>query len=132
MGFIKKLYSLCVLSICNSLKNNPTCSESFLIFQHAKRFELLALQHMYNSHSADKDQYIYAYQRNAFWYFLHAALKGYSESQYKLGICYLKGELGLTQDKYIAQKWFTLAANQGHLDALYELNLIRTSQQYPH
>ena len=29
---------------------------------------------------------IQKYQRNAIWYFLHSALKGYSTAQYKLGM----------------------------------------------
>lgn len=66
----------------------------------------------------------YSNQRNAIWYFLHSALKGYSVSQYKLGICYLKGQLGLQPNIKLAEKWLILAANQGHPQAINELKNI--------
>lgn len=67
------------------------------------------------------------YQRNAIWYFLHAALKGYSTAQYKLGMLYLKGQLGLDANKTTARKWLLLAANQGHTDAQIVLSELHWS-----
>ncbi|AXQ23755.1 sel1 repeat family protein [Acinetobacter wuhouensis] len=97
-------------------------SESMHIYHRATGYEHLALNRLYeiNFDSKFNDQ-IHKYQRNAIWYFLHAALKGYSTAQYKLGMLYLQGQLGLDANKATAQKWLLLAANQGHVDAQNQL-----------
>ncbi|MCG2608021.1 hypothetical protein LZZ98_05625 [Acinetobacter sp. SM34] len=43
--------------------------------------------------------------RNAIWNFLSAALKGHRDAQYKLGLCYLNGNLGLDKNYTRAQEW---------------------------
>lgn len=59
--------------------------------------------------------------RNAIWNFLSAALKGHRDAQYKLGLCYLNGDLGL-EKKYIrAEEWLEKAAMQGHPEAIKTL-----------
>ncbi len=97
-------------------------SESMHIYHRATSYEHLALNQQYkldiDYHHNEK---IYKYQRNAIWYFLHSALKGYSSAQYKLGMIYLQGQLGLSPDKVNAYKWLLLAANQGHLEARDQL-----------
>ena len=42
-------------------------------------------------------------------------------AQYNLGVCYDGGNLGLTQSSKRAIEYYTLAANQGHPDAQYNL-----------
>lgn len=97
-------------------------SESMHTYHRATSYEHLALN---QRDPLDLDQRlnekIQKYQRNAIWYFLHSALKGYSTAQYKLGMIYLQGQLGLSPDKKNAYKWLLLAANQGHLEAQYQL-----------
>lgn len=55
------------------------------------------------------------YEKAAEW-FEKAANQGYMYSQYSLGDAYLYGE-GVEQNAKLAQKWFQLAAMQGHKDA---------------
>lgn len=52
--------------------------------------------------------------RNAVWNFLNAALRGHKEAQYKLGLSYLNGELGLDKNFSHAELWLKKAAAQGH------------------
>ncbi len=117
--------------ICHSTKDHSgdfsPFSESFFSYRRAKYFQYLAL---FNSDAkfALKTTTPYSNQRNAIWYFLHSALKGYSVSQYELGICYLKGQLGLQPNLQQAEKWLALAAKQGHLEAIDELRNIDFSQ----
>ena len=97
-------------------------SETMQIYYCATRHEFRAV-HQFHSENFDPHfrEQIIVNQRNAIWYFLEAALKGYSTAQYKLGILYLHGQLGLTTNTIKAQKWLSLAANQGHLDAQEQL-----------
>jgi uncharacterized protein len=98
-------------------------SESMHIYHRATSFEHLALNNHYSVHyDLHRHERVYTYQRNAIWYFLHAALKGYSTAQYKLGMIYLQGQLGLSPDQYKARKWLLLAANQGHIEAQNQLH----------
>ncbi len=59
--------------------------------------------------------------RNAMWNFLSAALKGHRDAQYKLGIGYLHGELGLERNFTLAEQWLKKSAAQGHSQANYML-----------
>lgn len=59
--------------------------------------------------------------RNAIWFYLRAALRGDKEAQYKLGLSYLNGQLGLDRNYGNAQKWLDQAAHQGHSDAKHIL-----------
>ncbi|RKG33461.1 tetratricopeptide repeat protein [Acinetobacter tianfuensis] len=60
--------------------------------------------------------------RNAMWNFLSAALRGHKEAQYKLGLGYLNGELGLERNFTLAEQWLKKAAAQGHTQANYTLS----------
>lgn len=59
--------------------------------------------------------------RNAIWNFLSAALKGHRDAQYKLGLCYLNGDLGLDKNYTRAEEWLEKAAKQGHPEAQHLL-----------
>ncbi|OTG95610.1 SEL1-like repeat protein [Acinetobacter sp. ANC 3832] len=59
--------------------------------------------------------------RNAMWCYLRAALRGDKEAQYKMGLSYLNGQLGLDRSYSHAEKWLDQAAHQGHLEAKQEL-----------
>ncbi len=59
--------------------------------------------------------------RNAMWYYLRAALRGDKEAQYKMGLSYLNGQLGLDRSYFHAEKWLDQAADQGHTQAKFEL-----------
>lgn len=50
-----------------------------------------------------------------------AAVKGHSGSQYMLAVCVLNGDGGLEQDIPEAVRLLKLAANQEHVDAMFEL-----------
>lgn len=60
--------------------------------------------------------------RNAMWCYLRAALRGDQEAQYKMGLSYLNGQLGLDRSYSHAEKWLQQAAHQGHVPAQQELN----------
>ncbi|WP_347453489.1 SEL1-like repeat protein [Acinetobacter thermotolerans] len=62
------------------------------------------------------------YQRNAVWNYISAGLRGHPEAQYRLGACYLHGELGLEQNHEQARQWLNQAAQQGHRKAEQLLN----------
>ncbi|MDV2440798.1 sel1 repeat family protein [Acinetobacter gerneri] len=131
MDFTKIIAQIISHFIYNSTKdsteNLSPFSESFFSYHRAKYFQYLAL---FNSDAKFTLETTtpYSNQRNAIWYFLHSALKGYSVSQYELGICYLKGQLGLQPNLQQAEKWLALAAKQGHLEAIDELKNIDSSQ----
>src|SRR5690606_27211298 len=55
--------------------------------------------------------------RNAIWYYLRAALRGDKEAQYKMGLSYLNGQLGLDRSYIHAEEWLKEAAKQGHHEA---------------
>ncbi|WP_010113016.1 SEL1-like repeat protein [Acinetobacter sp. P8-3-8] len=59
--------------------------------------------------------------RNAMWCYLRAALRGDQEAQYKMGLSYLNGQLGLDRSYSHAEKWLEQAAHQGHTHAKEEL-----------
>ncbi|MFW2076246.1 hypothetical protein ACG94X_00705 [Acinetobacter sp. ULE_I010] len=59
--------------------------------------------------------------RNAMWCYLRAALRGDQEAQYKMGLSYLNGQLGLDRSYLHAEKWLEQAAHQGYLPAKEEL-----------
>lgn len=59
--------------------------------------------------------------RNAMWNYLRAALRGDKEAQYKMGLSYLNGQLGLDRNYQHAEKWLSQAADQGHPAAQQEL-----------
>ncbi|MDR0236491.1 sel1 repeat family protein [Acinetobacter sp.] len=100
-------------------------SESMHIYHRATSYEHLALnQHFSVHYDQFRHERVYTCQRNAIWYFLHAALKGYSNAQYKLGMIYLQGQLGLLADQGKARKWLSLAAHQGHVEAQNQLHQI--------
>lgn len=126
MDLIKIIRRLRKLMLPNYIYSTQTndidMHESMIIYHRATSYEHRALNLFYEIHFDRKmhDQ-IDKYQRNAIWHFLHAALKGYSSAQYKLGMLYLHGQLGLDANKKTAQKWFLLAANQGHIDAQQQL-----------
>lgn len=89
-------------------------------------FEQLAIEHhqAFQNNTTNTmlrdDQSIYD-NRNAMWYYLRAALRGDKEAQYKLGFCYLNGQLGLDRSYIHAEEWLKKAAHQGHLEAKEEL-----------
>ena len=60
--------------------------------------------------------------RNTMWCYLRAALRGDQEAQYKMGLSYLNGQLGLDRNYSHAEKWLQQAAHQGHTSAQQELN----------
>lgn len=52
--------------------------------------------------------------------FRQAAMRGYAESQYRLGYCYESGR-GVAQDATVGNHWYLKAAQQGHVNAQYKL-----------
>jgi len=50
-----------------------------------------------------------------------AASLGHIKSQYKLGMCYQHGELGVEVDAKTSMKYFGMAAAKGHGDSMFEL-----------
>ena len=100
-------------------RQNIKINEANLAFEQGQVFEQLAIKHHY---MLDHDQSVHN-NRNAMWNFLSAALKGHSEAQYKLGLGYLQGQLGLDKNHTHAQEWLTKAAKQGHSDAQYKLGV---------
>ena len=59
-------------------------------------------------------------KHEAFLWYLRAATLGDPSGQYNTGLRYFAGD-GVTQDADAAEKWFELAANQGHSKALKHL-----------
>ena len=98
-----------------------TCpSDAYLHYQQARCYEFQAkLQASSSPNPTAITQNFH--ERNAIWCFLHSASEGYSSAQFKLGQCYLNGQLGLNSNPQKAQLWFGLAANQGHAEAQLEL-----------
>ena len=100
-------------------------SEAFLSYQRAKYFEHLSLNSFSSAATLRTIENQDNYQRNAVWYFLNAALQGYSTAQFKLGMLYLNGQLGLDSNEIQALRWLHLAADQGHPEALDELDRLQ-------
>ena len=92
-------------------------SDAYLDYHKARRYEYKAL---HQSQNKIKSTYNLN-ERNAIWYFLHSASEGYSSAQFKLGQCYLTGQLGLQTNPQKAQQWLIMAANQGHIEAINTL-----------
>lgn len=110
----------------NINKNVFMMSETLHTYHRATAYEHLAINQKYSLEKIHAlNLQIDHYQRNAIWFFLHSALKGYSTAQYKLGMLYLHGHLGLDTNTLKAQKWLILAANQGHLDAQLQLSILQ-------
>ncbi len=94
-------------------------SEASYERSRANDFEQRAALHLLDTplnHSDDHET------RNAMWYYLRAALRGDQEAQYKMGLSYLNGQLGLDRNYSQAEKWLAQAAHQGHLLAKVELD----------
>ena len=90
--------------------SSETMSELIKAHDYEERFN-----HCLSSHEAT-----YCNQddaRNAVWFYLRAALRGDKDAQYKMGLSYLNGQLGLDRSYTHAEKWLDQAANQGHNDA---------------
>ena len=98
---------------CSSDHSYP--SDAYLNYLKARRYEFKALHNIY-PHNKVKP-FHNPNERNAIWYFLHSASEGYSSAQFKLGQCYLTGQLGLQTNHQKAQEWLSLAADQGHIEA---------------
>lgn len=92
-------------------------SEASYEISRGHDFELLAALHMKEASLNTEDHE----SRNAMWYYLRAALRGDQEAQYKMGLIYLNGQLGLDRSYSHAEKWLTQAAHQGHVQAKEEL-----------
>lgn len=88
-------------------------SDAYLDYHKARNYEYKALHQ--TSHKIPTNRHLN--ERNAIWYFLHSASEGYSSAQFKLGQCYLTGQLGLQTDPQKAQQWLAMAADQGHQEA---------------
>ena len=72
---------------------------------------------------------MYAKRQNdtdAFKWFHRAAVQGYAEAQYYLGVTYANGH-GVIQNYADAFKWFRKAAEQGHADAQYILEAMKNA-----
>ncbi|OTG63767.1 hypothetical protein B9T29_03405 [Acinetobacter sp. ANC 3903] len=91
-------------------------------YSQGEYFEQLARQHhkeilqRSNSTGTESDLSVHN-NRNAMWNFLSAALRGHRDAQYKLGISYLNGSLGLDKNYTLAEVWLKKAANQRHPEA---------------
>lgn len=92
-------------------------------YAQGQYYEKLALEHhqifesLHSNHAISENNPATQDKRNAIWNFLSAALKGHRDSQYKLGLCYLNGDLGLDKNYTHAQEWLEKAARQGHPEA---------------
>lgn len=94
-------------------------SEASYERSRANDFEQRAALHLLDSQLNQSDDHE---TRNAMWYYLRAALRGDQEAQYKMGLSYLNGQLGLDRNYSQAEKWLAQAAHQGHLQAKVELD----------
>ncbi|QIO04719.1 tetratricopeptide repeat protein [Acinetobacter shaoyimingii] len=106
----------------NELKNNfhqSSSSEANYELQQAHVFEENISNNLYSNrpdgYTNNQDA------RNAMWNYLRAALRGDKDAQYKMGLSYLNGQLGLDRNYQHAEKWLSQAANQGHPAAQQEL-----------
>ncbi|OTG67583.1 tetratricopeptide repeat protein [Acinetobacter silvestris] len=103
-------------------------SEAYLYYQRARYYEFLIIPNHFHT-DQNKTLFSDSNERNAMWCFLRSATKGHSSAQFKLGQCYLNGQLGLVSNTLKAKEWLKLAANQGHIEAQSELNKISTPQR---
>ncbi|MFG4619184.1 tetratricopeptide repeat protein, partial [Acinetobacter baumannii] len=58
------------------------------------------------------------------------AEKGDSEAQYNLGVMYAEGYKDIQADILKAIEWYTLSANQGYVNAQYNLGLLYKGNEY--
>ena len=91
-------------------------------YAQGEYFEQLARQHhqellQHSSLTSTPSDLSSHDNRNAMWSFLSAALRGHRDAQYKLGISYLNGTLGLDKNYTHAEEWLKKAAKQGHHEA---------------
>lgn len=63
-------------------------------------------------------------EQRAMAYYEASAVGGYEEAQYRMGMIYFLGELGQVQNIERAISWFSKAAQQFHVDALFNLGYI--------
>ncbi|ATO19396.1 hypothetical protein BS636_06845 [Acinetobacter sp. LoGeW2-3] len=103
-----------------SLETEDSISEADTYYLEALQFESLC--HTLKQHQVEHFQIAQleqqeTYQRNAFWNYLSAALRGHAEAQYILGKYYLKGSLGLDRNYHRAEEWLGKAKQQGHKKA---------------
>lgn len=98
----------------HSNTSSETLNELNKAHRYEDRFNQCLTDHDHNS--CDKND-----ARNAVWFYLRAALRGDKEAQYKIGLSYLNGQLGLDRSYTHAEKWLDQAADQGHRDAKNEL-----------
>ncbi|WP_445116798.1 tetratricopeptide repeat protein [Acinetobacter sp. WZC-1] len=103
-------------------------SDAYLHYQKARYYEFLAKQYGFSRPHPHRTSPSCSDERNAMWCFLSAATRGYSSAQFKLGQCYLNGQLGVTSNLFKAEQWLMLAARQGHTEARDELLKISTTQ----
>lgn len=61
--------------------------------------------------------------------YLSAAHSGYSQAQYNLSNCYLRG-IGVERDWKLSQQWCRLAAEQGHVEAMHSLGYVHYGYEY--
>ncbi len=58
------------------------------------------------------------------------AEKGDPEAQYSLGVMYAEGYKDIQPDILKAIEWYTLSANQGYVNAQYNLGLLYMGNEY--
>ncbi len=120
-------------SVDTDTQPSEVINEAQAEYRQAQRYEHLAaneytaylLQQKHYPSSANLAEIQARYQkhaRNSQWCLLQAALRGHADAQYKLGVCYLKGELELDRNYVQAEKWLKKAAQQGHLQAQQTLS----------
>ena len=97
---------------------NQTSEASFEVAQGHNFEDQVVHSHASNQSLSAEDQT----SRNAMWCYLRAALRGDQEAQYKMGLSYLNGQLGLDRSYIHAEKWLGQAAHQGHIEAQAELS----------
>ncbi len=98
--------------------NKQLVSQSSLELAKVHAYEEHAEHMTFSEQQSDMDHDI----RNAMWFYLRAALRGDKEAQYKMGLSYLNGQLGLDRSYVHAEKWLDQAAHQGHPEARIELH----------
>lgn len=123
---LKKIYALLSQQMNPKLQGmHLSVPEAEGDYAQGTYFEILAAQHhrdFLNHHTMDLADQSPTDYRNAMWNFLSAALKGHKDAQYRLGLGYLHGELGLDRNYELAQLWLSKAAAQGHERADYVLH----------
>lgn len=105
-----------------SIAKNKDPEASFLLGYNIYNSTYTVIENMKNqSREAIKQDY-----ELAFHYFLQA--KNYAPSQNYLGLCYLNGN-GVKANLFEAYKYFSLSAEQGYLDGMYNLAEFYLSQK---